>query len=77
MPAPHNALKAALAAKSMQLGLWMNLVSPIAAEALAGAGFDWLLIDAEHGPNDIPTILAQVQAIGRSEERRVGKECPM
>jgi 4-hydroxy-2-oxoheptanedioate aldolase len=42
----------------------MNLVSPIAAEALSGAGFDWLLIDGEHGPNDIPTILAQVQAIG-------------
>lgn len=64
MPAPKNALKAALAAKTVQLGLWMNLVSPIAAEALAGAGFDWLLIDGEHGPNDIPTILAQVQAIG-------------
>lgn len=64
MPAPHNALKAALAAKDVQLGLWMNLVSPIAAEALSGAGFDWLLIDGEHGPNDIPTILAQLQAIG-------------
>lgn len=63
MPAPRNALKAALAAKTPQLGLWMNLVSPIAAEALAGAGFDWLLIDGEHGPNDIPTILSQVQAI--------------
>jgi 4-hydroxy-2-oxoheptanedioate aldolase len=64
MPAPHNTLKAALATKTVQMGLWMNLVSPIAAEALAGAGFDWLLIDGEHGPNDIPTILAQVQAIG-------------
>lgn len=64
MPAPHNKLKAALAAKTVQHGIWMNLVSPIAAEALAGAGFDWLLIDGEHGPNDIPTILAQVQAIG-------------
>lgn len=64
MPAPHNALKSALAAKTVQLGLWMNLVSPIAAEALSGAGFDWLLIDGEHGPNDIPTILAQVQGIG-------------
>jgi 4-hydroxy-2-oxoheptanedioate aldolase len=64
MPAPHNTLKAALAAKTVQMGLWMNLVSPIAAEALSGTGFDWLLIDGEHGPNDIPTILAQVQAIG-------------
>lgn len=64
MPAPHNALKAALAAKTVQHGIWMNLVSPIAAEVLAGVGFDWLLIDGEHGPNDIPTILSQVQAIG-------------
>ena len=38
MPAPHNALKAALAAKTVQMGLWMNLVSPIAAEALARGG---------------------------------------
>ena len=64
MPAPKNHLKAALAAKTVQHGIWMNLVSPIAAEALAGCGFDWLLIDGEHGPNDIPTILQQVQAIG-------------
>lgn len=64
MPAPQNTLKAALAAKTVQHGIWMNLVSPIAAEALAGVGFDWLLIDGEHGPNDIPTILQQVQAIG-------------
>ena len=64
MPAPHNTLKAALATKTVQMGLWMNLVSPIAAEALSGTGFDGLLIDGEHGPNDIPTILAQVQAIG-------------
>ena len=64
MPAPTNKLKAALAAKKLQHGIWMNLVSPIAAEALAGAGFDWLLIDGEHGPNDIPTILSQLHAIG-------------
>lgn len=64
MPAPKNTLKAALVAKTVQHGIWVNLVSPIAAEALAGVGFDWLLIDGEHGPNDIPTILQQVQAIG-------------
>ena len=64
MPAPKNTLKAALAAKTVQHGIRVNLVSPIAAEALAGVGFDWLLIDGEHGPNDIPTILQQVQAIG-------------
>lgn len=64
MPAPQNALKAALAAKTVQHGIWLNLASPYSAELLAGAGFDWLLIDGEHGPNSIPTILQQVQTIG-------------
>lgn len=64
MPAPKNHLKAALHAKQPQFGLWMNLASPYAAELLSGAGFDWLLIDGEHGPNSIPTILAQAQTIG-------------
>ena len=64
MPAPKNTLKAALAAKTVQHGIWLNLASPYSAELLAGAGFDWLLIDGEHGPNSIPTILQQVQTIG-------------
>ena len=64
MPAPINHLKAALAAKTVQHGIWLNLASSYSAELLSGAGFDWLLIDGEHGPNDIPTILRQVQTIG-------------
>ena len=64
MPAPTNALKTSLAAKTVQHGIWLNLASPYSAELLAGAGFDWLLIDGEHGPNSIPTILSQVQTIG-------------
>lgn len=64
MPAPKNTLKAALAAKTVQHGIWLNLASSYTAELLAGAGFDWVLIDGEHGPNSIPTILAQVQSIG-------------
>lgn len=64
MPAPINKLKAALAAKTVQHGIWLNLASAYSAELLAGAGFDWLLIDGEHGPNSIPTILNQVQTIG-------------
>ena len=64
MPAPINHLKAALAAKTIQHGIWLNLASSYSAELLSGAGFDWLLIDGEHGPNDIPTILRQVQTIG-------------
>lgn len=64
MPTPQNTLKAALAAKTVQHGIWLNLASAYSAELLAGAGFDWLLIDGEHGPNSIPTILQQVQTIG-------------
>ncbi len=64
MPAPKNLLKAALHEKRPQYGLWLNLASAYSAELLAGAGYDWLLIDAEHGPNAIPTLLAQAQTIG-------------
>jgi 4-hydroxy-2-oxoheptanedioate aldolase len=64
MPAPFNPFKAALAAGKPQIGLWLGLAGPITAELCAHAGFDWLLVDGEHAPNDIPSILAQVQAIG-------------
>lgn len=64
MPAPKNLLKAALREGRVQHGLWLNLASANVAELLAGAGFDWLLIDAEHGPNSVPLILSQLQAIG-------------
>ena len=64
MPAPINHLKAALVAGQPQYGIWLNLASATSAEVLAGAGFDWLLIDGEHGPNLIPQMLAQAQAIG-------------
>ena len=64
MPAPTNHLKAALKAGKPQFGIWLNLASPYSAELLAGSGFDWLLIDGEHGPNLIPQMLAQAQTIG-------------
>lgn len=64
MPVPTNHLKAALATKTPQIGIWLSLASPYSSELLSDVGFDWLLIDAEHGPNDIPTILAQAQTIG-------------
>ncbi|MVW79187.1 aldolase/citrate lyase family protein [Bordetella sp. 02P26C-1] len=63
MKTPHNAFKAALAAKQAQIGLWLGLGSPYTAEICAGAGFDWLLIDGEHGPNDTQTLLSQLQSI--------------
>lgn len=60
---PRNAFKQALARGERQVGLWSALASPISAEIIAGAGFDWIVIDGEHGPNDIPSLLAQLQAM--------------
>ena len=58
-----NTFKQRLLAGEAQYGLWVGLSETFSAEICAGAGFDWLLIDAEHGPNDLRTILAQLQAI--------------
>ena len=63
MPAPKNKLKQALANGDMQIGLWLGTAHPMLAEIAASAGYDWCLIDGEHGPNDVPTILAQLQAM--------------
>lgn len=63
MPAPLNLIKQKLLQHESTIGCWLTLASPAVAEALAHCGFDWLLIDAEHGPNDIQDVLAQLQAI--------------
>lgn len=51
-----NPFKAALASGQPQIGLWMGLASPYLAELVAGAGFDWLVVDSEHSPNDLRSI---------------------
>src|SRR5579864_1354938 len=64
MEIKKNTFKAALkSGERAQIGLWLGLVDPISAEICAGAGFDWLLIDGEHAPNDVRSILAQLQAL--------------
>jgi len=60
---PLNKFKRGLDLRSRQIGFWLSLGSAYAAEAVAGAGFDWLLIDMEHSPADLETVLAQLQAI--------------
>jgi len=60
---PRNTFKQAIVNGERQVGLWSGLASPIAAEIVAGAGFDWIVIDGEHGPNDISTLLPQLQAM--------------
>jgi 4-hydroxy-2-oxoheptanedioate aldolase len=63
MQSPVNPFKKALQEKRAQIGLWMGLADHYTAEICAGAGFDWLLIDGEHAPNDLRTILQQAQVI--------------
>ena len=62
MHTPINTFKQALAAGRPQIGLWAALASPYSTELLAGIGYDWLLIDGEHAPNDVRSTLAQLQA---------------
>lgn len=59
----RNAFKAGLRARTLQIGLWQSLCSNIAAEICSDSGFDWLLLDTEHSPNEIPDLLSQLQAI--------------
>jgi 4-hydroxy-2-oxoheptanedioate aldolase len=63
MRTPENAFKHAIAAPGAQIGLWLGLADPYAAELCAPAGFDWLLVDGEHGPNDLRSMLAVLQAV--------------
>ena len=63
MKIPQNTFKAAMRAGTPQIGLWVGLADCNAAEALAGTGYDWLLLDGEHAPNSPQTVLAQLRTI--------------
>jgi 4-hydroxy-2-oxoheptanedioate aldolase len=63
VPRLHNAFKQALAEGKPQIGLWLGLADSYAAEIMGGVGYDWLLIDTEHVPNDLRSSLAQMQGI--------------
>lgn len=60
---PPNRFKQALRQRRAQIGLWLGLGDPYTAELCAGSGFDWLLIDGEHGPHDLRSVLGTLQAI--------------
>lgn len=62
MDLPRNPFKAALAEDRLQIGLWSSLCSPITTEIVADSGFDWILLDTEHSPNELPDLLVQMQA---------------
>ena len=59
----ENFFKSRLAAGEALIGLWLTLADPYCAEICAGAGFDWVLIDGEHAPNDLRSVLGQLQSI--------------
>ncbi len=63
MQVPTNTFRDALRAQQPLIGLWLGLADRYSAELLAGVGYDWLLIDGEHAPNDVRTTLGQLQAV--------------
>jgi 4-hydroxy-2-oxoheptanedioate aldolase len=62
MDLPQNPFKRALRSGRPQIGLWSSLSSNYTVEVIAGAGFDWILLDSEHSPADIENLLTQLQA---------------
>ena len=63
MHTPLNTFKQAIAEPGARIGLWLGLGDPYTAELCATAGFDWLLVDGEHGPNDLRSMLGTLQAV--------------
>lgn len=79
MPAPENTLKRRLQAGEALIGCWLGMAEPYLAEISATAGFDWLLIDGEHAPNDIRSMAAQLavlEASGSSTVLRLPDDNP-
>jgi 4-hydroxy-2-oxoheptanedioate aldolase len=62
MELPLNQFKRGIKAGKAQIGLWSSLSSHYSVEVIAGSGFDWLLLDTEHSPNDLENVVTQLQA---------------
>ena len=61
----RNVFKRALHKRELQIGLWSSLCSNLAAEIIAHSGFDWIVLDTEHSPNEVPDLVSQLQAMGK------------
>ncbi len=66
MHVPANRFKRAITNGELQIGLWSQLANPVSAEVIADAGFDYVVIDAEHAPNDVLSVMPQLQIIDRT-----------
>ena len=71
MQTPTNRFKQAMQNQQTQIGLWVSMANPYSTEICAGAGFDWLLIDSEHAPNDLRSVMAQLQTIAGYDSQPV------
>jgi 4-hydroxy-2-oxoheptanedioate aldolase len=67
MHTPINTFKQSLKDRQLQIGIWFGLASAYAAELAAGSGFDWILLDGEHAPNDVPRMLEQLQGVASAK----------
>ncbi len=68
-----NRFRQRILAREQLIGFWLSLASHITAEVAGMADFDWLLLDAEHSPNDVPLLLQQLQALQGSASAAVGR----
>ncbi|MEM8774615.1 MAG: HpcH/HpaI aldolase/citrate lyase family protein [Pseudomonadota bacterium] len=71
MPAPENHFKKGLIAGETLIGCWAGFADAYATEVLGTAGFDWLVLDNEHAPNDLRSTMAQLQALQGSDSHPV------
>ena len=71
MSVKHNAFKTKLRQGQVQIGCWAGMADAYATEMLGTCGFDWLLLDGEHAPNDIRSLLTQLQALEASASHPV------
>lgn len=69
MEVSPNHFKRALAAGTPQIGIWSTLPHPYISEIIAGAGYDWVLLDTEHTPTDVPQMVQQLQGVGAATPR--------
>lgn len=71
MDLPRNRFKHAIAKGELQIGLWAGLCSNVAAEILCDSNFDWLVVDAEHSPNTLDSLMSQLQVLARGPAEAV------
>ena len=63
MAAPENTFKTRLLAGQTLWGCWAGFADSYATEVLSTAEFDWLVLDGEHAPNDLRSLMGQLQVL--------------